>query len=221
MTHPYAPGSTIPVQPWLIENIQRKLGHKREGVRKVGLYEQFLVQRFGAWRVFPVRTGRWVREAYAGDLTDDLLSLLLAPVLIPSRAGRWKADDSYSQVLDPSTGAPIAEHVVFGIGGAGSHEDPAWRGHRELAILGDPRVGGLISQVDASSYEQVHTAHRRGKSFTTVGAANYDQVAAQLVNEPYRDFTSRDDGPWLADQPQKPQGHTNGWKPSPWYRPQG
>ena len=217
MTQPYPPGPTIPVQAWLIEEVQRQLGHKREAVRRVGLYKQFLVQRFGVWRVFPVRTGRWTREAYMGDLTDDVLSVLLAPVLIPSRAGRWKAHDNYTQVLDPSTGMPIAELSVLGIGSLDNHEDLAWRQRRELALLGDPRVGGLIAPVDATSFEQVHTASRRGYLVKN-SAESYDQVAAQVVSLPYRDFTDRNDGPWLADHPEKPEGNTNGWKASRWYQ---
>ena len=218
MTELYPVGSAIPVQPWLIESIQQGLGHQREANRSHAAYRQHLVQRFGAWQVFPVKVGRWVREPYWHELTDDLLSLLLTPVLLPLRSGRWRAKDEYIQVLDPSSGMPIAEHFVSGLRLNNDAEKAAWRQTRQLAILGDPRVGGLIAPVDAVSTQQVHDVHRRGNSFGS-NAAQFEQVGAQLVNLPYRDFTERNDGPWIADHPEKPKGNTNGWKPSAWYRP--
>jgi hypothetical protein len=99
-------------------------------------------------------------------------------------------------------------------------EETQWRHSRQLAILGDPRVGGLIAPVHADSSKQVHTMTRRGHFFRD-DPAQFEQVAAQVINTPYRDFADRNDGPWLADHPEKPQGNTNGWKPSAWYRPQG
>jgi hypothetical protein len=218
MTELYPVGSSIPVQPWLIESIQQDLGHKREAVRRHAAYRQYLVQRFGAWRVLPVRVGRWERTSFWDEYGDSWL-LLLAPVLLPWRPGLWKAEYRYVQVLDPASGAPIAELDVSGWSHGGHLED-AWRMTREVAILGDPRVGGLVAPVDASSMEQVYTGHRRGRD-VPYEPERFEQVAAQLVNEPYRDFADRDDGPWLADHPEKPQGNTNGWKPSRWYRPQG
>lgn len=218
MTAPYPLGSSIPIQPWMFERIQTRLGHQREGMRKAGQYDQYLVERFGAWRVFPVKVGRWVRESYSSYLTDDLLSLALAPVLLPLRAGRWKPDDHIVQVLDPASGMPIAEQSLFALKVEGENELARWRQTRQLAFLGDPRVGGLIAPVPADSVHHVHRTSRRGHFFGD-SVAEYEQKAAQLVNLPYRDFSERNDGPWIVDQPEKPKGNTNGWKPSPWYRP--
>jgi hypothetical protein len=44
--------------------------------------------------------------------------------------------------------------------------------------------------------------------------AQLQAIEQQLINTPYRDFTDRNDGPWLADHPQRPEGNTNHWKPS-------
>lgn len=220
MTELYPAGSTIPVQPWLIESIQRNLAGKPGAVQRAAVYEQHLVQRYGAWRVFPVKVGRWKRRTYLYEWGGDGWALVLAPVLLPWRPGLWTLDDSCVQVLDPSSGAPIAELSVTGWGSRKSAEENEWRQTRQLAILGDPRVGGLVAPLRAASPDAVYQGSRRGHPLSRE-PARFDQLAAQLVNEPYRDFADRDDGPWLADQPQKPQGHTNGWKPSPWYRPQG
>jgi hypothetical protein len=217
MTELYPVGSTIPIQPWLIERIQLRLGHKSPAVQRAGSYDQYLVQRFGAWRVFPVKVGRWVREPFWHELTDDLLSLVLAPVLLSLRSGRWKPHDEYVQLLDPSSGLPIAEQSLFHLRLNGEDEKAQWRQTRQLAFLGDPRVGGLIAPVPAASSEHVYSTSRRGRFFRD-DAAQFEQEAAQLRNLPYRDFAHRTDGPWFADHPDKPQGHTNGWKPSPWYQ---
>ncbi|WP_034263624.1 hypothetical protein [Actinospica robiniae] len=217
MTQLYPAGSTLPIQPWLIERIQQRLGHKSAAVQRAGHYEQYLVQRFGAWQVFPVKIGRWEREPFWHELTDDLLSLVLAPVLLTLRSGRWKPHDEYVQLLDPSSGMPIAEFPVYGVKLGSDEEKAQWRQARQLAFLGDPRVGGLIAPVYATSAKLVYSTNRRGHPFAD-DAAEFERKAAQLVNLPYRDFTHRTDGPWFADHPDKPQGHTNGWKPSPWYQ---
>jgi hypothetical protein len=217
MTELYPAGSTIPVQPWLIESIQQNLAHKKESNRRYAAYQQYLVQRFGAWRVFPVKTRRWVRTSYLFEYGDDGWGWLLAPVLLPWRPGLWKMDDNYAQVLDPSTGIPIAELSVSGHQRLGANQKEWWK-LGEIAILGDPRVGGLLAPTHATSTQQVYRGSRRGRQLPWDPAA-FEQTAAQLVNEPYRDFTDRDAGPWVADHPEKPKGNTNGWKPSPWYRP--
>jgi hypothetical protein len=218
MTELYPAGSTIPIQPWFIESMQRQLVHEKEGARRYGEFQQYLVQRFGAWRVFPVKAGRWVREPFWHELTDDLPSLLLAPVLLPLRSARWKAVNERLQLLDPSSGMPIAEHTVGRLGLGSDGERAQWRQTRQLALLGDPRVGGLIAPLNADSLGQLRTISRSGY-YLRENTAEFEQKAAQLVNLPYRDFTERNDGPWAADHPEKPKGHTNGWKPSPWYRP--
>jgi hypothetical protein len=219
MTAPHPIGSTIPVQPWLIESIQQNLASKPGGaVHQSAVFKQHLVQRFGAWRVFPVRVGRWMRDSYLSEYGEGGWALILAPVLLPWRPGLWKLNDSYVQVLDPSSGMPIAELNVSGWGSRKSDAENEWRQTRQLAILGDPRVGGLVAPVQAASTTEVYQGNRRGHRLSW-DPARFDQLSAQLVNEPYRDFADRNDGPWLADQPQKPQGGTNGWKPSPWYRP--
>jgi hypothetical protein len=219
MTELHPAGATIPIQPWLIESVQRRLADKPGPAQRSAVFEQYLIQRFGAWRVFPVRVGRWQRTTYLYEWGGDGWALLLAPVLLPWRPGLWKLNDSYVQVLDPSSGVPIAELNVAGWGSRKSAEENEWRQTRQLAILGDPRVGGLVAPVQAASTNEVYQGNRRGHPVSWE-PARFEQLAAQLVNEPYHDFTSKDDGPWLADHPQKPQGHTNGWKPSPWYRPQ-
>lgn len=217
MTELYPAGATIPIQPWLTERIRQRLGHKSPAIQRAGQYDQYLVQRFGVWRVFPVKVGRWVREPFWHELTDDLLSLVLAPVLLPLRSGRWKPHDEYVQLLDPSSGLPIAEHSLFNLRLDGEAEKAQWRQVRQLAFLGDPRVGGLITPVPAASPSHVYSTSRRGRYFRD-DPAQFEQEAAQLINLPYRDFTDKADGPWFADHPDKPQGHTNGWKPSPWYQ---
>ena len=133
------------------------------------------------------------------------------------RSDRWKPHDEYVQLLDPSSGLPIAEHSLFNLRLDGEAEKAQWRQVRQLAFLGDPRVGGLITPVPAASPSHVYSTSRRGRYFRD-DPAQFEQEAAQLINLPYRDFTDKADGPWFADHPDKPHGHTNGWKPSPWYQ---
>lgn len=221
MTELVPNGSTVPVQPWLVESIQQDLAGKPGGAaQRSAVFEQHLVQRFGAWRVFPVKVGRWQRRSYLYEWGSDGWALVLAPVLLPWRPGLWKLNESYVQVLDPSSGVPIAELSVTNWGSRKRDTQSEGLQTRQLAILGDPRVGGLVAPVLAASPDAVYQANRRGRQLPR-DPAQFEQVAAQLVNEPYRDFADRDDGPWFADQPQKPQGNTNGWKPSAWYRPAG
>ena len=221
MTELYPAGSTIPVQPWLIESIQRKLASKPGSVgHRDAVFRQHLVQRYGAWRVLPVKVGRWMRESYLGEYGEGGWALVLAPVLLPWRPGLWKLEDGYLQVLDPASGVPISELAVSGFRRREGEPESVWQQTRQLAFLGDPRAGGLVARVDATSMDEVLQGSRRGHQVSW-DPARLDEQTAQLVNEPYRDFAKRDDGPWLADHPQKPQGNTNGWKPSRWYRPQG
>lgn len=219
MTQLYPPGTTLPIQPWFFESIQRQLNHKKKGARGYGAYQQYLVQRFGVWRVFPVRVGRWMRQSDLSDTSiDDMLSLALAVVTLPMRFGEWKLRDRQVQLIDPLSGAPIAEHELFGVRLHGEEQEAQWRQTQQLALLGDPRVGGLIAPVWADSMKYVYSCSRRGHYFAT-DVAKFEQKAAQVMNLPYRDFSDRNDGPWVVDHPEKPKGHTNLWKPSPWYRP--
>lgn len=217
MTELYPAGSTFPVQPWLIEDIQRQLGDQKESVRESGRYKQYLVQRFGVWRVFPVKVGRWGRQPYWTDLSGDPLDVVLAPIVLISRGGRW-ALYGYVQLLDPSSGMPISELRFYDRLSVGTDdENLTWDQTRQLAFLGDPRIGGLIAPVHADAAKQVARASRReGPRVRSV--ADFEQQGAKLITRPYRDFADRSDGPWLIDHPDKPRRYWNGWKASPWYR---
>lgn len=211
MTQQHPPGSTIPLQPWLLDDIRQSLASKHGATHRLALGEQYLAQRYGAWRVFPVKVGRWMRASY---LDNDEYggggeSWLLVPILGPWRPGKWKVKLNV-QVLDPATGQPIAEHWVSNVR---EKQEKMFRGLGTIALLGDPRVGGLFATDSATSREEVWRGHRRGHSWSS-DPAQLQAIEQQLINTPYRDFTDRDDGPWLADHPQRPEGNTNHWKPS-------
>lgn len=213
MTTQFPPGSTVPLQPWLLEDIQRGLASTHTASRSIAAGEQYLAQRYGAWRVFPVKVGRWVRVSFldSGEYGGTGASWLLAPVLLPWRAGKWRPEPTYVQVLDPGTGQPIAEHSLT----VPQSQRKALATLGTIALLGDPRVGGLFAPEYAASREQVWRGHRRGHLLSS-DPAQLRAIEQRLAGEPYRDFTGRDDGPWLADHPDRPQGNTNHWKPSRW-----
>lgn len=216
MTQQYPPGSTVPLQPWLVEGIGQALASKSRAAREVAAGEQYLVQRYGMWRVFPVKIGRWMRASY---LDNDEYggggeSWLLAPILLPWRPGKWKVELNV-QVLDPATGQPIAEHWLLNV-----HEkqQKMFRSLNTISLLGDPRVGGLFAPDFATSRDEVWRGYRRGHPLP-LDPTGLQAIEQQLINTPYRDFTDRDDGPWLADHPQRPEGNTNHWKPSRYQQP--
>jgi hypothetical protein len=215
VTQQYPPGSTVPLQPWLLADIQQSLTSNHAATRRVAAGEQYLAQRYGAWRVFPVKVGRWVRVSYldADEWGGTGASWLLAPVLLPWRPGKWRPELRYIQLLDPATGQPIAEHTLRGVP---EDQQKPLRSLSTIALLGDPRVGGLFCAPESAvSRQQVWDGHRRGRQLSS-DPVQLQQIEQRLIGEPYRDFTERDDGPWLADQPERPQGNTNQWKPSRW-----
>jgi hypothetical protein len=216
VTQQHPPGSTIPLQPWLLESISQSLASKNKATREMAAPDHYLTQRYGAWRVFSVKVGRWVRASYL-DLDEwggGGGSWLLAPVLAPWRPGKWKMDYGYVQVLDPATGQPIAEHFVIVPG----NQQKLFAGLNTIALLGDPRAGGLFAPDLATSRDQVWRGYRRGHLLFS-DPVQLQAIEQQLINTPYRDFTGRDDGPWLADHPQRPEGNTNHWKPSRYQQP--
>ena len=211
MTRQHPPGSTIPLQPWLIDDIRESLTSKHDATRRLAAGDQYLAERYGAWRVFPVKVGRWMRASYLDmdELGGGGGSWLLAPVLLPWRPGKWTIKYGYLQVLDPATGAPIAEHRVT----VPRRRHELFAGLDTIALLGDPRVGGLFAPDSAGSLEQVWRGSRRGHVLSS-DPVQLQAIEQRLINTPYRDFTDRDDGPWLADHPERPEGNTNHWKPS-------
>jgi hypothetical protein len=211
-THPL--GSTIPIQPWLIDHIQRRAQGKRTAGKARAARDRYLVERFQAWRIYPVRVGRWQRVPLFEDPLGDGVTALLFPFVAPFRAANWEQALNLLQVLDPATGQPVAELLIPG-GRSG------WTGLTDvtaIAFLGDPRVAGLVTPVGTGPLDQVPFAINRRGSQRDWTPEIFEREGARLAAEPYRDFADRDDGPWLADHPEKPK-KSNRWKPSPWYRP--
>jgi hypothetical protein len=217
MTDQYPPGSTVPVQPWLIESIAR--GQRSTSVvdQTLARRDQYLIERFGPWRVYPVRVGRWVRKSWAEDFKKaNDASIVLAPVVALWKPGRWEPAYQYVQLLDPASGQPIAEHVVSPLRDA--EEYYRKQKSRTIAFIGDPRVCGLLAPVDAAGMEYVQRGSRRGadEQFRFSTPEQIEHAAAALVTRPYQDFADLDDGPWLAEHPAEPKGNTSFRNRTPW-----
>lgn len=217
MTDQYPPGSTIPVQPWLIESIQR--GHRSKSVvdQALARRDQYMIERFGPWRVYPARVGRWVRKSWAADFKKaNDASIALYPVVALLKPGRWEPAYQYVQLLDPVGGQPIAEHVVWPLRDAEKYYRK--QKTRAIAFIGDPRVCGLFAPVEATGMEYFQYGERRGagEQFNFSTPEQIEQAAAALVTWPYQDFADLDDGPWLVDHPAEPKGNTNFRNRTPW-----
>ncbi|MBR7829455.1 hypothetical protein KDK95_24325 [Actinospica sp. MGRD01-02] len=216
MTELHPVGSTVPIQPWLIDDIQRRAQGNRKASRARAARDRYLVERFQAWRIYPVRVGRWQRVPVIEDPLGDGLAAVMFLFVGPFRSANWQQARNLMQVLDPATGQPVSEIAV-----GGSRD--GWTGLTDvtaIAFLGDPRVAGLVAPVGAEQLDQVPFAINRRGPQTEWSPQTFEQEGPRLASQPYRDFADRDDGPWLADQPEKPTSGSNRWKPSPWYRPQ-
>jgi hypothetical protein len=206
----YPIGSAFPVEPWLTADLQ-ELRPKRERAAETGLY---LVQRFQSWRVYPVRVGRWYRSSYVDD--DVALNDAVGGALWVAKAvvggGHWKALPNVLQLLDPATGQPIAEHTVMWdspVVGAKSFPGPETR---SMAMLGDPRVCGLFAVFGEQGPPTVAWGrNRHTKSGGIWKPEDIEKQAAKLAGKPYKDFSDKDDGPWVVDQPEPPPGGKTRW----------
>ena len=131
MTRFLAPGSTIPVGPWVHADIQQRLQAANKADRLDAERDAFIAQRFPAWQVYPIKSGRWRLKYYGmegpgntlGESGNDPIAALFAVlylfyaaafsiVWLLAAPGRWVKAPTIVQILDPATGRPIAEHDI-------------------------------------------------------------------------------------------------------------
>ncbi|HEY3873549.1 MAG TPA: hypothetical protein VGM10_34650 [Actinocrinis sp.] len=216
MPERYPIGSTIPVQPWLTDGLQKIVD--RDRARETSLY---LVQRFQSWRVYPVRVGRWYRWNYVdeGDSFNDALGGAMWLGKAAIGGGHWKPLPEVLQLLDPATGQPIAEHLVMWpspLTGPKAFPAPETR---SIAVIGDPRVCGLFTVFGDQDPPTVAFGHNRhAKSGGIWKPEDIEKQAAKLAGKPYKDFASKEDGPWIVDHPEPPAGGKTRWSR---YKPGG
>jgi hypothetical protein len=226
------PGTSIPVDGWLHQDIQQRLRDTKKHARQVAERQAFIAQRFGAWQVYPVKVGRWRLKLYGlvdpGDgWGDDPISMILFVLYLAYLMiwfvgwvllgfGRWTQARDVVQVLDPVTGRPIAEVVITAGAGdvAGLLSDIAAAG--TLTLLGDPRVCGLVGQpTSRGTVELRGTAYRRGSGWGVREkhwtAQALPATAQRLIATPYRQYPTRRCGPWLVDSPEPPRGGRTRW----------
>ena len=228
---PYYPaGSSIPVDAWLHANVQQRLGNANQRVRAEAELDAYFVQRFPAWQVYPVKSGRWRLKPYGLvdpgiGLGNDLMSALLFMLyfvgwlvgFLLGGLGRWIKAPNVIQILDPATGRPIAEHVVDWRGSG--YLDPAELDPNlpsTITFLGDPRVCGLVGRVTPQGPVMIGgMAMRRDRKWR----ANLKQWTPQsiegrarsLIATPYQEYSSYQCGPWLQDSPEPPANGRTWW----------
>jgi hypothetical protein len=230
-----APGSTIPVDPRVHGDIQQRLQTAAKADRLDAERDAFIAQRFPAWQVYPIKTGRWRLKYYGmegpgntlGESGNDPIAALFAVVYLFYAAvfsivwllaapGKWIKAATIVQILDPATGRPIAEHDVEW---RSLYLDPAaltGPAPSTLLLLGDPRVCSLVGQVSPQGLITI-----AGTAFNRQGrwrvkpkqwTPQYiEQNSARLINAAYREYDSHRCGPWLQDSPQPPTGGRTRW----------
>lgn len=207
----YPVGAVVPVEPWLVDGIERLAQGTSGFARLQAERGRYLVRRFPGWRVFPVRVGRWYRSADRSGGVDDPIGGLWYIGEAIVGAGHWVERPDIVQVLDPGTGRPIAEHLVQWrspyVDGP-VRPDP---GTRTLAILGDPRVCGLFAALDGPHPPTVAFGGNRRRPNLKWTVPDIEKHTPRLIGKPYRDYASKDDGPWLVDHPQQPPGGRTRW----------
>lgn len=211
MQERYPVGSVIPVEPWLTDGIQKlsqsRLKFERENVGR----DMYLVQHFQAWRVFPVRVGRWYRSTEQHAALNDPVSGAWYAMRTVVGAGHWTPRPDIVQVLDPGTGQPIAEHLVrWGIPEVGESRFPG-PDTRAAAIIGDPRVCGLFSVLDGAGPPTVAFGRNRQGGNVKWDAQDIEKQTPKLVGRQYQDYAAKEDGPWIIDHPLPPEGGKTRW----------
>lgn len=230
----YPPGATIPVDQWIHEDIQHRLRTQKPKARADAERDAFIAQRFPAWQVYPVKTGRWRLKLYGmeapnfgtGDGNDPITlfffvlwliyAAVFAIVMLLLAPGKWVKAPTIVQILDPASGRPIAEHVIDWRSTHGDAAAVDTSGPSTLIFLGDPRVCGLVGQTTLQG--QVIIA---GTAFNRQGGWRVkpktwtpqyiEQNSARLAGAAYREYDSRRCGPWLQDSPQQPKGGRTRW----------
>jgi hypothetical protein len=179
------------------------------------------IQPGSAWQTYPAKVGRWTRvvtDSYTGlgktlivfvwvlDLIGALLNLTDGSADVSDSGfvnGKprhwrlkkkvWQVDARYIQLLDPSTGQPLAAHRLYAPytaipGAQGLNTDPA-RGVVTVQYLGDPRGQGLVLPYGIPADQAIPTlaGPSTGSDFGTVAL-----------------------GPWFLDSPQPPIGRKAG-----------
>lgn len=229
----YPPGSSIPVDGWLHADIQQRLQSKNGRDRAEAERDAYLAQRFPAWQVFPVKSGRWRLKPYGlvdpgGSWGDDPISAiffvlyliyLVGWFLFWSLAGfgRWIKAPNVIQILDPATGRPIAEHVADWRGsGLLDQSDLDPHAPNTITFLGDPRVCGLLGRVTPQGPVMIAgTAMRRDRKWRAKPKQwtpqSIEGKARSLIAMPYQEYSSYQCGPWLQDSPEPPKNGRTWW----------
>lgn len=236
MTQTFPPGTSVPVDPVVHADIRQRLQTAGKADRPDAERDAFLAQRFPAWQVYPVKTGRWRLKYYgmegpgnttgAGASGNDPISMIVyglyfvyaavfSIVWLLCAPGTWVVAPVV-QILDPATGRPIAEHDIEW---RSLYLDPATlddRGPSTLLLLGDPRVCGLVGQVSPDGRVAI-----AGTAFNRQGAWRVksrqwtpqyiEQNSPRLATARYEEYGSHRSGPWVQDSPQPPKGGRTRW----------
>jgi hypothetical protein len=235
VTQLYAPGTTIPVDGGVHADIQQRLQTANKADRVDAERDAFIAQRFPAWQVYPIKTGRWRLKYYGmegpgntlGEGGNDpiaavfaLLYFLYAAVFsivwLLFAPGKWVKAPTIVQILDPASGRPIAEHDIEW---RSLYLDPAAltaSAPSTLVLLGDPRVCGLVGQVSPQGQVTIAgTAFNRQGKWRVKSRQWTPQYIGQnsgrLMSAAYREYDSHRCGPWLQDSPQPPKGGRSRW----------
>ncbi|HEV2347373.1 MAG TPA: hypothetical protein VGS97_24980 [Actinocrinis sp.] len=185
--------------PQLSARIQAGLQDSREGARRDAQRDLYFLERY-AWQEYPVKCGRWRRIDDPGALTSG------TNMSGPWTKKTWTADFGWLLLIDPAGNRPIAAHKVdWPTQQQGNRMvSPVGAQTRSIWLAGDPRVGGMFSPVgDGHTAAFGNRADKNGLR-RWEGPQHFEQSAAAVAAEPYREPGGGDLGPWLADQPQAP-----------------
>jgi hypothetical protein len=207
----YPIGSAVPVEPWLTDGLQQLMQEGGKWTRLKGERGMYLVQRFQSWRVYPVRVGRWYRSTEQSVALNDPIGGAWYTMRAIVGAGHWKPRAEITQVIDPGSGRPIAEHVVDWH--TPSVGKPGFPGPeiRAMAVLGDPRVCGLFAVFGDQVPPTVAWGCNRHAGNVKWTPEDIEKQAAKLIGRPYEDFSFKEDGPWIIDHPEPPSGGKTRW----------
>ena len=239
MTQQYAPrpqfppGTSVPVDSWLHADIQQRLRSGSKPDRADAERDAYFAQRFPAWQVYPVKSGRWRLKPYgliepgSGWGNDAISAFFFVLYLVYlvfwavcwslTGFGRWIKAPNVIQILDPATGRPIAEHIAHWRGSGyldPSELDP--NAPSTVLFLGDPRVAGLLGQATPQGPVAIAgLATRRERTWRAKLKQWTPQAiegkAQSLIGTPYKEYSSYQCGPWLQDSPEAPKRGRTWW----------